>query len=132
MNEREPNPEFDIEAELERMKAEEDAARTTGEVKSTVGFAEMEGSNSFQSQLVEETQPKPTQGEYRDRWANRRRMAWIAFGAIIIVTLLNMFVLEIDKIKALETVTTWFFGAMTSIVGAYMGFATMVDLQKKK
>lgn len=64
-------------------------------------------------------------------WRNRRRMAWGAFVSIIVVTILCFFVVDIERLKVLETVVTWFYMAMASIVGAYMGFATYASVTKE-
>lgn len=64
-------------------------------------------------------------------WRNRRRMAWGAFISIIVVTLLCFFWVDIERLKVLETVVTWFYMAMASIVGAYMGFATYASVAKE-
>lgn len=62
------------------------------------------------------------------QWRNRRRMAWTAFVSILIVTFLCFFVVDIDRLSKLETVVTWFYMAMASIVGAYMGFSTYASV----
>lgn len=61
-------------------------------------------------------------------WRNRRRMAWLAFAAIVVVTGLCFFWVDIERLEKLETVITWFYMAMASIVGAYMGFATYASV----
>lgn len=62
------------------------------------------------------------------QWRHRRRMAWTAFISILIVTFLCMFIVDIERLGKLETVVTWFYMAMASIVGAYMGFATYASI----
>ena len=61
-------------------------------------------------------------------WKNRRRMAWGAFYSILIVTVLCFFYVDLNRLEKLETVITWFYMAMASIVGAYMGFATYASV----
>ena len=62
-------------------------------------------------------------------WKNRRRMAWGAFVSILIVTGACLFYVEETRLERLETVVTWFYMAMASIVGAYMGFATYASVK---
>lgn len=59
------------------------------------------------------------------RWKNRRRMAWISLLSILIVTVILLFgPISIERIKALSNTIEWFYFAMASIIGAYMGFTT--------
>lgn len=59
------------------------------------------------------------------RWKNRRRMAWIALISILIVTILAFFVVVESRLKLLGDVINMFYLSMASIVGAYVGFATL-------
>ena len=59
------------------------------------------------------------------RWRNRRRMAWTALVSILIVTFLSFFVVEESRLKLLSDVINMFYLSMASIVGAYVGFATL-------
>lgn len=59
------------------------------------------------------------------RWQNRRRMAWIALISILVVTILAFFVVEESRLKLLGDVINMFYLSMASIVGAYVGFATL-------
>jgi len=61
------------------------------------------------------------------RRRTRRKMAQIALYGIFAVTLLAFFVVNIEKLKILGEVITWFYIIMGSIVGSYMGFATLDD-----
>lgn len=65
-----------------------------------------------------------------DRWKNRRRMAWVALIAIILLTV-SCFGLPIERIKALEMIITWFMTAMTTIVATYMGASTVAQIKGK-
>lgn len=59
------------------------------------------------------------------RWKNRRGMAWVSLSGMLIVTLFLLFApLNLERLKILSEPITWFYFAMTSIVGAYMGFTT--------
>ena len=59
------------------------------------------------------------------RWQNRRKMAWIALASILVVTILAFFVVEESRLKVLGDVINMFYLSMASIVGAYVGFATL-------
>ena len=71
---------------------------------------------------MEENDPKP---DSKSRWQNRRRMAWIALSSILIVTILAFFVVAESRLKLLGDVINMFYLSMASIVGAYVGFATL-------
>lgn len=59
------------------------------------------------------------------RWQHRRRMAYLSLGSMIIVMIgcLTPYI-PVERVKAAENVIDWFYFAMASIVGAYMGLAT--------
>lgn len=60
------------------------------------------------------------------RWTNRRRMAWLT----LIVTLcysVGMFVLSPERIAALAPIASYFYMFAGSVVGCYIGFATIGD-----
>ena len=59
------------------------------------------------------------------RWRNRRRMAWTALVSILIVTFLSFFIVDESRLKLLSDVINMFYLSMASIVGAYVGFATL-------
>lgn len=65
-----------------------------------------------------------------NRWKHRRRMAYIALLSILAVTYIIFYKLSIPKLKVLSDVINWFYITMGSIVGAYMGFATLDDKWK--
>ena len=61
----------------------------------------------------------------KERWKNRRRMAWTSLIAILGVTLLMFFApIEIERLKVISEAITWFYFCTASIIGAYMGFTT--------
>jgi hypothetical protein len=64
------------------------------------------------------------------RFKNRRRMAWLAMGAMVSFTaiLLTPYI-DNERIKVLDGVFCAFYLAMASIVGAYMGFTTWATKQ---
>lgn len=67
-----------------------------------------------------------TNGNGRLRWKNRRRMAWVSLISMIVVTFFILFTdaISVEKLKIVGEVITWFYFAMASIIGAYMGFTT--------
>lgn len=65
-----------------------------------------------------------TQKDYSIRFMSRRNMAWVSLISMIIVTLLMMFVVPPERIKVLESVITWFYMGVTTVIGAYMGTTT--------
>jgi len=67
----------------------------------------------------------------RNLRVNRRRMAWVALLSCIVVMILTLFYVDVERLKVLEVVITWFFFGMISIVGAYIGFTTVFDMKKK-
>ena len=64
----------------------------------------------------------------KDRWKNRRKMAWTSLISMICITLilLTSFVPE-TRLKILTDIITWYFFASASVIGAYMGFTTWAD-----
>lgn len=52
-------------------------------------------------------------------------MAWIALSSILVVTILAFFVVAESRLKLLGDVINMFYLSMASIVGAYVGFATL-------
>lgn len=66
-----------------------------------------------------------------DLWKNRRRMGYIALLSMVGVTIYAMSPwIELDRLKALESVLTWFYTAMASIIASYMGFTTWAYIRK--
>lgn len=64
-----------------------------------------------------------------DKWKNRRHMAWIALGALLLGTIILWFVVPIDRLNSLKGLTDWFYIATLSITGAYIGFASMPGMK---
>jgi len=65
----------------------------------------------------------------KKRWQNRRRMAWVSLVSMIIVTILILFVVPESRLNILSEVITWFYFAMTSIIGAYMSVTTWAHIK---
>lgn len=61
---------------------------------------------------------------YERKAVNRRRMAWVALIAMIVTSILLMFVVPSDRITLLEEILAMYFIALGSIVGAYVGIST--------
>lgn len=66
-----------------------------------------------------------------NRWKHRRRMAYMAMISVVAMTYHLMLYIPVEKVKALETIITWYYITMGSIIGAYVGFATLDDKWKK-
>ena len=67
-------------------------------------------------------------GLTRIRWKNRRKMAWVSLLSMVLVTFLLMFgPIPDSRLKILSEPLTWFYFAMASVIGAYMGFTTWAD-----
>lgn len=64
----------------------------------------------------------------RDRWKNRRRMAWISLIAGLLFPLLLLY----TESNQLGSVAGAFYVFISSVVGAYIGFATMDDKWSKE
>ena len=67
-----------------------------------------------------------------NRWKHRRRMAYLAMLSVMLITYCLMFKMPVEKIKVLENIITWYYITMGSIIGAYLGFATLDDKWKKR
>lgn len=76
-------------------------------------------------------QAKKTYVLLSNRWKHRRRMAYIALFSILAATYVCLFRIPTEKLKALEVIITWFYVTMGSIIGAYVGFATLDDKWRK-
>lgn len=90
-----------------------------------------QNSNNGMDQVALLETEKATAEELDDKFKNRRRMAWLAMIAILLATVAMMFFVPVEKIKALENVVTWFYMAMTTVIGAYMGATTMQYIKGK-
>lgn len=64
-------------------------------------------------------------------WRNRRKMAYISLFAIIAVTayVLSPW-MDSERLKLLETVITWFYTVMASVIASYMGFTTWAYIRR--
>lgn len=66
----------------------------------------------------------PEDPNHPTRWKHRRRMAYIALYSMIGVTSYALTLMPIQRLSATNEIISWFYFAMASIVGAYVGFAT--------
>lgn len=64
----------------------------------------------------------------KDRWNNRRRMAWLALIAGLAFPVLLLF----TESAQLGAVAGAFYGFAGAVVAAYIGFATWDDVSKPK
>lgn len=62
-----------------------------------------------------------------DRWKNRRRMAWLSMLAGLVFPLLIL----VSESPVLGTIAMPFYFFVSAVVGSYMGFATMDDINFK-
>ena len=60
-------------------------------------------------------------------------MAWTSLVAMILVTALVLFtdLVEIERLKVLGEVITWFYFSCASVICAYMGFTTYASVKGK-
>lgn len=65
-----------------------------------------------------------------NRWKHRRRMAYMAMLSVMVITVCLVFYVPADKLAALDTIISWFYITMGTIIGAYLGFATLDDKWK--
>lgn len=63
-----------------------------------------------------------------DRWVNRRRMAWLSLIAGLLFPLL---LLKTDS-PQLSAIATSFYMFVGTVVGAYIGFATIDDKWQRR
>ena len=66
----------------------------------------------------------------KDRWKNRRKMAWISLfsilGVVIFLIASSLFgILSVEAIGALTPIIQLLIGTLGGIIGAYIGFATL-------
>jgi hypothetical protein len=63
------------------------------------------------------------------KWTNRRRMAWTSLIAMIVVTLLCLFVVPESRLAVLSEPLTWFYFCMAGVIGSYMGMTTWASIK---
>ncbi len=85
------------------------------------------------SDEVKKVDPNSDDKPLVKRWKNRRRMAWSSLISMIFVTAMILFTdtVEIERLKVLSEVITWFYFSCASIIGAYMGFTTYANIKGK-
>lgn len=62
----------------------------------------------------------------KQRWKNRRRMAWWSLVSMTLITMLVLFtdLCPESKLAVISEMITWYYFCSASIIGAYMGFTT--------
>jgi len=70
----------------------------------------------------------------RERWKNRRHMAWLSLVSMIVLTTLIIFLpeslLPVAKVAVVSDFITWYYFACTGVIGAYMGVTTFAHVKK--
>lgn len=72
-----------------------------------------------------------TDPNHADRWKHRRRMAWISLIAGIVFPILILIAIPFGKQDALVAIAAPYLLFISSVVGAYIGFATADDKWQK-
>ena len=68
----------------------------------------------------------------RNKWRGRRKMGWMSLISMIVMTFALVFGMVPDeRIKVLAEPLMWFYLAMTSVIGTYMGVTTYASLKGK-
>ncbi len=68
----------------------------------------------------------------RNKWRGRRKMGWVSLISMLVLTSLLLFGPISDaRLKILAEPITWFYFAMTSIIGAYMGVTAWANVKGK-
>lgn len=60
----------------------------------------------------------------KERWKNRRKMAWLSMFAMIAATYGLFFLVSESRLQHLGEVIAWFYMAMASVIGTYLGTTT--------
>lgn len=86
-------------------------------------YVEKENNNEpfFNIEQIEENFNDPLLN--KEKFKNRRLMAWISFACIILLTC-ALFVIPSETVAHYESIFPWVFGTFSSIVLGYMGFTT--------
>ena len=72
------------------------------------------------------TPPDFEDPNHPSRWKHRRRMAYMAMYSILVVTIYVLGPwLSVERITALDSIIEWFYLSMVTVVGSYMGFASI-------
>lgn len=67
----------------------------------------------------------------RMKWKHRTIISYISLAAIMVVTIVVLFVLPVSSVVSLSSVLSWFYMGMTSVVGAYFGLSTWSEIKGK-
>lgn len=79
-----------------------------------------------ETEVNNETTTTPPGLDPRDTnimWSSRRKMAWVSLWGIIIPTIVIIFwIKDVNVLDKMADLMSWYYLALASIVGAYMGF----------
>lgn len=65
-----------------------------------------------------------------EMWSSRRQMAWVSLFGIIIPTIFIIFyVTDTGLMDKIADLMSWYYIALASIVGAYMGFKSWATIR---
>lgn len=64
-------------------------------------------------------------------WRSRKWMAWFSLLSVVVFTGLLFVVDDTQKLELLVSVMTWFYGAMVTIVGVFMGLRSWASFRGK-
>jgi len=67
-----------------------------------------------------------------NRCKHRRRMSYIELVSCLVVTCACLFKISETRLQAASEAVTWSYITMGSIIGAYVGFATLDDKWQNK
>lgn len=67
----------------------------------------------------------------KEKFKNRRRMAWLAFFCMIALTVFIFWYIPAENLNHYEFIVAWVFGTFSSIIVTYMG-VTMIPYFGKK
>lgn len=71
------------------------------------------------------------EAQHADRWKHRRSMAWIAFYAGISFPMWLLISIPLGRQDSLVAIAVPYLLFISSVVGAYIGFATVDDKWQK-
>ena len=90
-----------------------------------------------ESSTPTDNERQPDDGPFEDpmhpaRWKHRRRMAYSSLISVFVVTAYLLIWADNDRIAALNNIVEWFYLSMITVVGSYMGFASISAVLNKK
>jgi hypothetical protein len=67
-----------------------------------------------------------------ERWKTKKWMAWVCLMTLIVATGCMFFLVPQPRMASLDSVTSWFYAATTTIISAYIGSSTWERIALKK